>query len=277
MADGDGQVVFTVALDDSAFQEGLVNLQAALVALAEGTVAALTLGATQGAAAVTAGGQWIDGFASGIGSNRAASTAAVAAVNAAANAARAPAHSGGYSVGQNLVSGMASGASAMSASLSAAMARIVQTALAAARRAAGISSPSRLFHDEVGRYLALGVQTGFVEAMQADVLPAVGANVRLSAGAARAALGGTLLTAVGAGTGLESALAAAAQSGAAAALPVTAQAAGSAALPRAEGGDTYVTQQITFQTTPQAPDEVARALRRQATYGLAGARAGGTA
>ena len=34
----------------------------------------------------------------------------------------------------------------------------------------------------------------------------------------------------------------------------------------------HLTQNITFAAAMQAPDEIARAIRRQAAYGLAGAR-----
>jgi hypothetical protein len=46
-----------------------------------------------------------------------------------------------------------------------------------------------------------------------------------------------------------------------------------ASAPAAGGEPVYnVTQNITFASVLQAPDEVARAVRRQATYGLAAAR-----
>ena len=274
MAEGDGQVVFSVVLDDTGFQESLAALEASLLTLQGGAVSALSLGAAQLSEAFIAGGQWVDSVAAGMAANRAASSAAVAAVNAAASSARSAGRSGGMGVGQNIVAGMASGVTSMGGSLNAALTRIVQQGLQAAKRAAGISSPSRLFRDEVGQYLALGVQSGFVDTMQAAVLPAIGRSVGQSARASRAALESTLLSGVGQALGEPLSMAAAARAGASSLGTSAALAAGGvpAAAP-GEAGTVNVTQQIVFQTTPQAPDEVARAIRRQATYGLAGARA----
>lgn len=65
-----------------------------------------------------------------------------------------------YNVGGNIVKGMASGAETYSYVLSDAMAKIVSDALAAAKKKAKIKSPSRLFRDEVGKFIGLGVAAG---------------------------------------------------------------------------------------------------------------------
>ena len=275
MATGDGQVVFTVELDDTAFQAGMARLNAALAGIGAAVYAALALGAAQLAEAYAAGGQWAGRMAAGIVGSRSVAAAVKTAATAAATAATATARTGGTGVGRSMVDGMASGAASRSGVLAAAIARVVQQALAAARRAAGIASPSRLFHDEVGQYLALGVQSGFEDTMAASVVPAIGAGVGRTAQAGRRALAGTVLAVAQSALGAQLSLptlpqiSAAALHGAAVAIP-----AGAAA---ARPGDSVVnmTQNITFETAMQAPDEIARAVRRQATWGLANARAQG--
>lgn len=272
MAGSDGQVVFTVELDDTAFMEGMLRLQTTLAALGQSTVSALSIGEAGLSDALISGGQWVTSFAAGVSGNKGATTAVKNAVSAAATAARATANSGGYSVGQNMVAGIISGASSKGASLNATLANIVKNALTAAKRAAGIASPSKLFHDEVGQYLALGVQSGFVDTMQSAVLPAIGQSVSASVAAGRKALGGALLSSVqgalNAGFVLPEVtdISAAVLRGSAVQSP--------AGVTGAQGGNSVVnvTQHITFESTMQAPDEIARAIRRQATYGLAGAR-----
>ena len=275
MATGDGQVVFTVELDDTAFQAGMARLNAALAGIGTAVYAALALGAAQLAEAYAAGGQWAGRMAAGIVGSRSVAAAVKTAATAAATAATATARTGGTGVGRSMVDGMASGAASRSGVLATAIARVVEQALAAARRAAGIASPSRLFRDEVGQYLALGVQSGFEDTMAASVVPAIGAGVGRMAQAGRRALAGTVLAVAQSALGAQLSLptlpqiSAAALRGAAVAMPTGAAA--------ARPGDSVVnmTQNITFETAMQAPDEIARAVRRQATWGLANARAQG--
>lgn len=265
MAGSDGQVVFTIEMDDTAFQAGMLRLNAALDALAVSVTAALSGSGAQLGEALALGGKWADTVAAGIGASRAPANAARNSVTVAANGAKAAAGAGGAAVGRNLVAGMASGALAESGTLNAALARVVQAAVDAAKRAAGISSPSRLFRDEVGRYLALGLQSGFETAMDESVLPGVAKSVGRSAQQARAALpaadGWAQPTELAALSGRAAAQWAA--PAAAATQPTTALA-----------GEPVVqlTQHITFAAAMQAPDEIARAIRRQTTYGLAGSR-----
>jgi len=272
MAGSDGQVVFTVELDDSAFLEGMLRLQTTLATLGQSTVSALSIGESGLNEALTLGGQWVNSFAAGVNGNKGAGTAIKNTVSAAVSAARATANSGGYGVGQNLVAGIISGALSKGGSLNTTLASIVHSALTAAKRAAGISSPSKLFHDEVGQYLALGVQSGFVDTMQSAVLPAIGQSVSASVAAGRKALGGTLLSsmqgALNAGFVLPEVadLSTAALHGSSVQSPV------GAGGTQAANSVVNVTQHITFESAMQAPDEIARAIRRQATYGLAGAR-----
>lgn len=267
MAQSDGQVVFTVELDDAAFQQGMARLQATLNTLSQSMVTAFTLSSAQLDGAGSAGAQWAARFAAGARGSGAVTAAAQTVVSKATSAARKQGLSGGIGVGQNIVAGMASGALSKSGVLNAALAAIIAAALAAARRAAGIASPSRLFHDEVGRYLALGVQSGFTDTMAQSVLPAIGRSVQSGAAAGLQSLDPSLLQNV------QQAL------GAKLAVPITARlgiAGPGSALPGGIANDSAqtvnVTQNIAFSSTMQAPDEIARAIRRQTTYGLAAAR-----
>ena len=270
---GDGQVVFTVEMDDAAFQAGLTRLQESLTLLGQSAASALALGTEAAAEALLTGKQWVDRLAVGIQGNHSATTAARAAVTTATNAARTLGYSNGYGVGKNIVAGMAVGAQGSGGLLSAAIVRIVQSALAAAKRAAGIRSPSTLFRDEVGQYLALGVQTGFESTMQNAVLPAIGRSVAQSATTGQRALQNTLLGSIQSALPLSVALPEPSGISAAAASGVSAGLGGSGVQAASIGAQVVnVTQQITFETAMQAPDEVARAIRKQAAYGLAGAR-----
>lgn len=67
----------------------------------------------------------------------------------------------GYGVGNNLSLGMEAGIRQGAENIKNAAVAGVQAALNAAKKEAGIKSPSRLFRDEVGRYLALGMGVGF--------------------------------------------------------------------------------------------------------------------
>ena len=271
MAESDGQVVFTVALDDSGFQAGMLRLNAALQTYGQTMLAALSLSAAQLSQAYTAGGRWMERFAVGVKASKSAGAAVTGVLGVAVSNARAAAVAGGQAIGQSMVQGMAVGAGATSGLLGAALTRVVRAALGAAKVAAGIASPSRLFRDEVGRYLALGVQSGFEETMGQSVTPAISQSVSDSVAAGRKALGGTLLAAVRQAasiplqypmpTGVSATVLSAA----------SAQATQSRAA-QASVGAANVTQNITFAGSMQAPDEVARAIRRQTTYGLAASR-----
>ena len=273
MPSGDGQVVFSVELDDTAFQAGLTRLSASISTLGEQVYQALSLSGAQLTQAQASGAEWAQRMAAGIGASKSVSAALRMLTAGAAAANLGSAKAQGASVGQALTDGIISGASGRGGALNAALRRIVQNALAAAKHAAGIASPSKLFRDEVGQYLALGVQSGFQDTMRASVLPAMARSVAQSAAAGRTALDGTLLSAVrqAAVTPLTATLPTAV-SGVTISAAASRYATGNG---MATGGDavTNVTQNITFAAPMQAPDEVARAMRRQATYGLAGARA----
>lgn len=65
-----------------------------------------------------------------------------------------------YEVGGNITKGIGEGAEAEKFTLSGAMTRVINSAVEAAKKAAGINSPSRLFRDEVGKFIPAGVSVG---------------------------------------------------------------------------------------------------------------------
>ena len=77
-----------------------------------------------------------------------------------------------YSVGSNICSGIASGINAGWSWLSSTVSNLSRNLLSAAKRALGIRSPSRLFRDEVGQYVSLGMAEGITDT-EANVIKAV--------------------------------------------------------------------------------------------------------
>ena len=68
-----------------------------------------------------------------------------------------------YSIGKDVVSGIVSGAYGDAWSLNAAMQKIAKGALASAKEALGIHSPSRAFRDIVGKNIVKGIEVGIDE------------------------------------------------------------------------------------------------------------------
>lgn len=77
-----------------------------------------------------------------------------------------------YSVGSNICSGIASGINAGWSWLTSRVASLASSLLSAAKRALGIRSPSRVFRDEVGENIGLGIAEGVTDT-KANVLKAV--------------------------------------------------------------------------------------------------------
>lgn len=99
------------------------------------------------------------GAASGAGKVSTELTGAVSgAIDTAQGAAR-----GATKIGQYVAAGIADGIAAGSGRITAAATAAVNRALSAAQAAAGIHSPSTVFRDEVGRYLAEGVGVGITQ------------------------------------------------------------------------------------------------------------------
>lgn len=182
--------------------------------------------------------QLMDTLADGITESDAPRAAVYSSVSAAITAGRKLAtdrSTGGYDIGRQIVQGIASGARSKTSLLNDALREIIREALKAAQNEAGIKSPSRLFRDEVGAYIALGIGEGVTETMRRTVAPGIGREIAGSAAASMRLIGE----------------------------PQAAE------LPD-DAGSFY--QTINFHAPMQAPDEIARAVRRQARYGLAGDR-----
>lgn len=84
-----------------------------------------------------------------------------------------------HSVGGNITKGIAEGAEGEEKTkwtLSGAMSRLITGAVNAAKKAAGIESPSKLFKKEIGRFLGLGVAAGIDDSTK-DVVKSVKAQV----------------------------------------------------------------------------------------------------
>ncbi|MDY4221727.1 MAG: hypothetical protein SOX71_04410 [Candidatus Faecousia sp.] len=77
-----------------------------------------------------------------------------------------------YSVGSNICSGIASGINAGWSWLTSRVSSLASSLLSAAKRALGIRSPSRVFRDEVGENIGLGIAEGVTDT-KANVLKAV--------------------------------------------------------------------------------------------------------
>ena len=153
--------------------------------------------------------------------------------------AASAAKTGGYSIGMYLAKGIASGINANSYLIQKAVSQAIKDALKAAHTEGEIKSPSKLFRDEVGRYLAEGVGVGFTGTMKK-----VNGDMAKSLASGMETVRGIKERTLWSGS---------------------------------PSNETYTTshvdarQYITFESTMQAPDEVARAVRKANRYGLAGA------
>lgn len=182
--------------------------------------------------------QLMDELADGIKDSDAPRMAVYSSVSAAVSAGRKLAtdrSTGGYGIGQQIVQGIASGARSKTSILAEALREIIREALKAAKDEAVIKSPSRLFHDEVGAYIALGIGEGVTDTMRKTVVPGIGREIACSAAASMRFASVPQAT----------------------------------VSPESAGG---FNQTVNFYSTMQAPYEITRAMRRQARYGLAGDR-----
>jgi hypothetical protein len=140
-------------------------------------------------AATGVGQQGTSGLGSGLSGTGNVATAAVD--NAANSAALAGAnmHNIGYGIGASFIDGMAAGAEANDSYLSGTLADIVRRGVAAAKGAAGISSPSKVFRDEVGLPIAQGIGAG-LDAGQSGVLASADDLVNSTAALMARSVGG---------------------------------------------------------------------------------------
>jgi tape measure domain-containing protein len=218
-----------------------------------------------------AGSAIIDQFANGMEDNDSINGVIKNKVLSSLSSARTGTRQPAYSLGQYLVSGIAAGASSKSSFLNATLTKIIKDAVAAAKKAAGVNSPSRLFRDQVGIPIAEGIEVGITSRMT-GVLAAISKSVAESAQAGKAALDNTLLGRVQSIAGIGYAYPSAGAMSAGIMRGSALMAYGSAGTPGSAETTVYAPQTINFNREMQAPDEIARSIRRQTTYGLAGAR-----
>lgn len=111
------------------------------------------------------------GIASGISSRKSSVTSAVGTViSAAKSRAASDVGSGGSNFktyGKDISAGIASGIRANASSVAQAMSDVIRAAVEAAKRAAGIGSPAKVFAREVGQWLPKGIAQGITDNAQA--------------------------------------------------------------------------------------------------------------
>ena len=107
-----------------------------------------------------AGSQFGTGVTSGVASHNGAVFNASSNLKASAHNGMAGGYNGGYNAGMSIGEGMMSGIYAMAGSVAAAASSIAFGAVAAARSALAINSPSKVFRDQVGRAIPEGMAVG---------------------------------------------------------------------------------------------------------------------
>lgn len=213
----------------------------------------------------------VSSIASGIQRNYPSVAGAIRSVVAvAATLAASTAYASGQSIGAALGQGVVAGILTMVTAAAAAAASLVAAAYSGARDKGGIHSPSKLFYDGVGQPIGMGTNNGFVDVMNNVFIPNVRKSVSDAARAGRDAMNGTLLGKVQAISGFN--IPNFAGIGNAILRGSLLTGAGSTVNTTNSNSNSSFTQNITFESTMQAPDEIARTLRRQAGYGLAGAK-----
>lgn len=215
-----------------------------------------------------AGSGMIDNVAGGISSNDNIKTKLNTKISDAVTTARVHAFQNSYSIGTNTVLGIAQGITDNGYKIKNALQTAIKDALDAIKIWSLINSPSKLFARELGAPYAEGIGYGFEKKMapvSAEMMKAITA----SAQAGRAALDNTLLGRTLSASALAypnvAALEASALKGS-----MLSGVSGSSVSNATTTVDAR--QTINFNQPMQAPDEVARAIRRINTYGLAGAR-----
>ena len=211
------------------------------------------------------GSQMADEVAAGVSASNSLTNATTQLIqNAKQTASSAVASAGFPSIGTQMINGITQGVQAGTSGLVNAMCSAVQSAVNAAKSEAQIHSPSVLFRKVIGLNLmkgwALGIEDG--EPLVSD--KAVGAMDTL-----RRQLTG--LNSAGLVASMRDTVAGL-QSNIIGQLHKASAAAWGRPSAVAAGNVSNYTQNVYFEQPMQAPDEIARELRIQNTYGLAGAR-----
>ena len=153
------------------------------------------------------------------------------------------------SIGSNIIKGIISGIGSAVGSLVDAAVNAAKSAFEAAKNFLGINSPSHLFRDEVGKMIPAGMAVGVTKYTDPALRSVQDMAQRM----------------------VQAGQAATAQMQARTASCYARASSGSASVETAPVTQSHI-QYIYFEQPMQAPDEIARALRIQQTYGLAGAR-----
>lgn len=153
------------------------------------------------------------------------------------------------SIGSNIINGIISGIGSAIGGLVDAAVNAAKAAFNGAKKALDIHSPSKLFRDEIGKMIPAGMAVGVTKYTD----PALRSVQDMAQRMVQAGQAATAQMQARTASGYARATSGAATVGTA---PVTQS----------------HTQNIYFEQPMQAPDEIARALRIQQTYGLAGAR-----
>lgn len=107
-----------------------------------------------------AGSQFGSGVTSGVASHNGAVFNASSNLKASAHNGMAGGYNGGYNAGMSIGEGMMGGIYAMAGAVASAASSIAFGAVAAARSALAINSPSKVFRDQVGRAIPEGMAVG---------------------------------------------------------------------------------------------------------------------
>lgn len=107
-----------------------------------------------------AGSQFGSGVTSGVASHNGAVFNASSNLKASAHNGMSGGYNGGYNAGMSIGEGMMSGIYAMAGAVASAASSIAFGAVAAARSALAINSPSKVFRDQVGRAIPEGMAVG---------------------------------------------------------------------------------------------------------------------
>ena len=211
------------------------------------------------------GSDMVDKIANGVNANQSLNTATTQLIQNAQQAASSAVASAGFpSIGTLMINGITQGVQAGTSGLVNAMRDAVQDAVSAAKSEAQIHSPSVLFRKVIGLNImkgwALGIEDG--EPLVSDrAVDAMDTLRRQLTGLSPSGLVTSMRETV---SGLQSSIIGQLRSVSAAAWGRPSAVAG--------GNVANYTQNVYFEQPMQAPDEIARALRIQQTYGLAGAR-----
>lgn len=155
----------------------MTTMRAVVAAQMAGVTAAIVSGMGTARAATVAGAaamsaSMIAGMAafrnavtSGMAAAAGAVRSGVAQMVGAASAGRGAMASAGQGIGAALGQGIAAGIRGQIGAVAAAAASLVQTAVAAARSAGAIRSPSKVMHDQIGLMLGLGVERGILDSI----------------------------------------------------------------------------------------------------------------